>query len=126
MVKVTSSKKSRSFKFLNTCTRKKGMLTNVEICLQEGSIARASCCLTRPGTASNAAADPRAASSARRGTVSPFDPRYQLHRVYRTRRTAISKCSTLRGTEGSTRAFKAPDRLAHDRRLFEMKREIPF
>lgn len=120
------------FKFSNTCMihekRKNTMKCHVltdKIWLQEGNIARASCSRTRPGTASSAAADPRAASSARRGTVSPFDPRYQLHRIYRTHRMAISKCSTSRGTEGSTRAFKVSDEV--DRRLFEgSRRELRF
>lgn len=109
------------FEFSNTCMiqkkkKKKGIREipcpdGRKIWLQEGSIARASYFRTRPGTASSAAADPRAASSARRGTVWPFDRRYRLHRVYRTRRMATSKCSTLQGTEGSTRAFKVSDQV---------------
>lgn len=77
--------------------------------LQEGNTVKASCFRTRPETALNAAADPKVASSVRHGTVWPFDPRYQLHQIYRTHRTAISKCSTLPGTEESTRASKESD-----------------
>lgn len=84
--------------------------------LQEGNIARARYFRTRPETALNAAADPRVASSARHETVWPSDPRYQLHRISRTHRMAISKCSTLPGTEESTRASKEFDN--NDHRLF--------
>lgn len=69
----------------------------------------------RPETALNAAADPRAASSVRHGTAWPFDPRYQLHQIYRTHQMAISKFSILPGIGESTRASKKSDN--NDRRL---------
>lgn len=124
-MKIESVGSSGIFKQLIGRPREKSK-RNVKYCvrtdtifwLQEGNTVRARYFRIRPETALNAAADPRAVSSVRHGTAWPFDPRYQLHQIYRTHQMAISKFSILPGIGESTRASKKSDnndcRLLHE------------